>query len=44
MMRLLSIVGTVIACVHVAACFWYMTAKLSDYDPDSWVVRLGFID
>lgn len=43
-MRLLSIVGTMVACVHVAACFWYMTYKLNDYSTESWVVRNGYQD
>ena len=44
MMRLLSIVFTVIVCVHISACFWYLTYKLSDFSPDSWVVRNGYQD
>lgn len=32
MMRLVTIVGTVIVAVHISACFWYLTAKLSDFD------------
>lgn len=43
-MRLLSIIFTVIACVHIAACFWFLTYKLSDYSPDSWVMRLDYQD
>lgn len=43
-MRLLSVIFTVLACVHIAACFWYLTYKLSDYAPDSWVMRMGYQD
>jgi len=42
--RLLSIVFTVVVCIHISACFWYMTYRLSDYSPNSWVVRSGFQD
>lgn len=42
MMRLLSIIGTVIVCVHVAACFWYMTAKLSGFNEDTWIMRFKY--
>jgi hyperpolarization activated cyclic nucleotide-gated potassium channel 2 len=44
MMRLLTIVGTVIVAVHISACFWYLTAKLSDFDEDTWIMRYGYID
>jgi hypothetical protein len=30
--------------VHLVSCFWYLFAKLRDYDPDTWVYRLGFQD
>ena len=29
---------------HLCACFWYFMAKIEDFSPDSWVVRLGYID
>ena len=44
MMRLLTIVGTVIVAVHISACFWFLTAKLSDFDEDTWIMRYGYID
>ena len=43
-MRLMSIIGTVVVCVHVSACFWYMTAKLSEFNEDTWVIRYGYLD
>lgn len=24
---------------HMAACFYYFTARLSDFDDDTWVAR-----
>lgn len=29
---------------HLAACIWYLIAKLEDFSPDTWVTRLGFQD
>ena len=29
---------------HLCACLWVLMSKLEDMNPDSWVVRLGYID
>jgi hypothetical protein len=29
---------------HLAACIWFLIAKLDDFSPDCWVTRLGYID
>jgi hypothetical protein len=29
---------------HLSACFWFLIAKLDDFNPDTWVCRLGYID
>ncbi len=29
-------------CLHLAACFWYFTAKLDGFGPDTWVVRYDY--
>jgi hypothetical protein len=29
---------------HLVACIWFLIARLDDFSPDCWVVRLGFID
>ena len=29
---------------HLSACFWYYIARLLDFDNDTWVTRLGYID
>ena len=29
---------------HLCACLWILMSKLEDMNPDSWVVRLGYID
>ncbi|OMJ65278.1 hypothetical protein SteCoe_38634 [Stentor coeruleus] len=35
---------TVLIIIHVVSCIWYLTAKLDDFSPDTWVVRLGYQD
>jgi hypothetical protein len=32
---------TGLICLHLAACFWYFTAKLDGFNPDTWVARYG---
>ena len=27
--------------IHLFACFWYLTAKFDDFNPDTWVARKG---
>lgn len=34
---------TFIIC-HFFACFWYLFAKINNFDPDTWVTRFGFLD
>jgi hypothetical protein len=29
---------------HLFACFWFLTAKISDFGPETWVARKGIID
>jgi len=29
---------------HLSTCIWYFVAKIENLSPDSWVVRLGYID
>jgi hypothetical protein len=28
-------------CVHLISCIWFLAAEFSDFDPDTWVARLG---
>jgi CRP-like cAMP-binding protein len=42
--RLFFFILTFLLLNHLCACFWYFMAKLEDFSPDSWVVRLGYID
>ena len=43
-MRLVSFFLTVVLCVHIMSCFWYFSAKLEGFHPDTWVVRGGHVD
>lgn len=31
-------------CVHLMGCVWFFTAKISDFEMETWVVRYGFVD
>jgi CRP-like cAMP-binding protein len=44
MVRLFKTFLTIILCVHIFSCFWYLAAKLNDFSPRTWVVRLGYQD
>jgi hyperpolarization activated cyclic nucleotide-gated potassium channel 1 len=35
---------TVILCVHIMGCIWFLTARIDGFTPDSWVVRRGILD
>jgi CRP-like cAMP-binding protein len=30
--------------VHIVSCIWYLTAKIDDFSPNTWVVRCGYAD
>lgn len=38
-MRLISLLITVLLVVHLIGCFWYYEAKLDEFNPDTWVFR-----
>lgn len=42
--RLITTLYTVLLLVHLAACLWYFSAKISNFSPDTWVVRRGIQD
>lgn len=37
--KLVKFLVSVFICVHVAGCFWYFSARVSDFGPDTWVTR-----
>lgn len=42
--RFCSSIATILMAVHIIACMWYYSAKLDEFNPDTWVVRGEFID
>ena len=43
-MRMISVSVTVVLLVHLCGCAWFLSAKFQDFDPDTWVVRMGYVD
>ncbi|CAG9311827.1 unnamed protein product [Blepharisma stoltei] len=43
-LRLIKTFGAIFLIIHIMACFWYMSYALDNYNPNSWVVRLGYVD
>jgi len=37
--KLIKFLLSVFVCVHVVGCFWYFSARVENFDPDTWVVR-----
>ena len=35
---------SVFLCVHIFGCMWFFTARITDFDVDTWVVRIGVQD
>lgn len=44
LMKLGKFLVIVSLCIHLMGCLWYFSAKLYEFEPDTWVVRHGFID
>lgn len=42
--KMLNIFMMVLFINHIMCCFWYFSARLSDFDPNTWVVRTNLID
>ena len=43
-MRMISVTITVFFIVHLMSCFWFLSAKLDEFKPDTWVVRGNYLD
>ncbi len=41
MVRMIKIISVVLFVVHLMSCLWYLSAKMNDFEPDSWVVTRG---
>lgn len=42
--RLLYFLLGFIVLTHISACLWYFIAKLENFNADTWVSRLGYLD
>ena len=42
--KMIMVAVSVMFLVHLIGCFWFLQAKLSDFNPDTWVIRFGFMD
>ena len=42
--RMIRFTISVLLLVHITACFWFYVAKFEDFNPDTWVVRHGYMD
>lgn len=44
MERMLQLTVVICLAVHTFACLFYLTAKLRDFGPDTWVYNVGILD
>lgn len=42
--KLIKFLISVFLCVHIMACFWFFSARIDSFEPETWVVRYGFVD
>mmetsp|Transcript_6805 Transcript_6805/g.12291 ORF Transcript_6805/g.12291 Transcript_6805/m.12291 type:complete len:645 (+) Transcript_6805:1942-3876(+) len=42
--KFIKFLATVLFCVHIMGCIWFLTARIDGFTPDSWVVRRGILD
>lgn len=42
--KLFKFIISVCMCVHIMGCFWFFTAKLENFTPETWVVKYGYYD
>lgn len=40
--RLITAIFVVLLITHFTACMWYYSARLDDFNPDTWIVRYNF--
>ena len=43
-MRVLTFLLTVEVCVHIMGCFWYYSAKVYSFAPNTWVYENQLLD
>ena len=44
MVKLTKFLVIVCFCVHLMGCVWFFSAKLNNFEVETWVVRYGYVD
>ena len=44
MVRIIYVLVGAAFSIHFMACMWFLAAKLDDFNPDTWVMRLEGVD
>ena len=39
--KLLTTVLMIFIAIHIASCFWFLTARTSEFSPNTWIVRVS---
>jgi hypothetical protein len=39
-MRMVQGMATSIIITHIVACLWFLTSRLDNFNPDTWVARI----
>lgn len=42
--RFVQVMITAIVLTHLFACFWFLTSKIDDFNPMTWIYRNNFED
>jgi len=42
--KLFKFIFSICLCVHIMGCLWFFVARIQTFDPDTWVVRHGYLD
>jgi hypothetical protein len=42
--KMLMVAVSVLFLVHLMGCFWFLIARLDNFNPETWVIRKGYID
>ena len=42
--QLIKVFVLVLFANHIMACIWFYSARLNNFDPDTWVFRFNYVD
>jgi hypothetical protein len=43
-MRMLGALVSIVIVIHIGGCFWYLSAKIEGFNPETWVYRYEYLD